>query len=661
MRIVYERAIFRRLRSCSNVSSPAPQQSIPPSSQVWNKTVRPAPKVGLQGDWKPVDELHAVLVHCDTWTPRFSGLRGNVVPLGPVMAGQDHRAARHFQDGVVTYSELLILEKPPEMSKKKRKKTEDGEDYAANATPHYRMMFSLYRRDSNAPPPPPVPNPDGTMSEPQPDGKHLTFCMAPEDILIRNSFHMLTEGEKDARRAEYKSKQLTPKVRTSGGGGGGGGGGAGGSSYAAGGATAAAAATALAISQTGGSAVDVEAEYPSPAPGMYGSVAAVQGVAALPPLTVEALKSQAGGSDHERIIKLEGISPGMCGGAMALLPDAPLLSALSTTSGAYAGGTSVWIQGSRFNTRTRVYVAGVAVPRIQVVSDGLITLHTPPSAPGIATVEVRATNDGCAWSNALHFTYIASEAGASSSTDNQPSTDDSSPDALALAHRQATLLQSLVNTCCAKGNPASENMVSELMAPELSHTSRMFGASVLLLLSGLQSTAAAEFSRQDANGCTLVHYACSSRNLPALQLLLNSGADATTADATGSTPLDWAARYAWVEGQQALCTATGQPAPTATPAAPMGAASSMPIAVPEAGATVAEAAVPSNGTAVAAGTPPLVAGAVAGAHPSAMRSLGQFIDPAQQQQQQQAGVEGGDGLGLFAAAAASVNSAQPQA
>ena len=84
--------------------------------QVWNKTVRPPPKVALQGGWKSNDELHAVLVHCDTWTPRFVGLRGNIVPLGSTgSGGADHRAARHFQDGVVNYSELLILEKPPEM------------------------------------------------------------------------------------------------------------------------------------------------------------------------------------------------------------------------------------------------------------------------------------------------------------------------------------------------------------------------------------------------------------------------------------------------------------------------------------------------------------------------------------------------------------------
>ena len=51
--------------------------------QVWNKTVRPSPKVGLAGEWRQrQDELHAILIHCDTWQPRFQGLRGSVVPLG---------------------------------------------------------------------------------------------------------------------------------------------------------------------------------------------------------------------------------------------------------------------------------------------------------------------------------------------------------------------------------------------------------------------------------------------------------------------------------------------------------------------------------------------------------------------------------------------------
>jgi hypothetical protein len=144
--------------------------------QVWNKTIRPSPKIALQGDWKPNDELHAVLVHCDTWTPRFTGLRGNIVPLGSVAPGADHRAARHFQEGVVHYNELLILEKPPEMSKRKRKK--DGEDDKPDATPHYRLMFSLYRRDA-------LPAFAVGADEPTTDGKHLTFCMAPAECAPR--------------------------------------------------------------------------------------------------------------------------------------------------------------------------------------------------------------------------------------------------------------------------------------------------------------------------------------------------------------------------------------------------------------------------------------------------------------------------------------------
>ena len=223
--------------------------------QVWNKTVRPSPKVALQGAWNPqVDELHAILIHCDSWQPLFQGLRGAIVPL---VGGE--RNAKAFADSTVHFHELLILEKPPEMSKKKRKPKgaeptvagvpltatpvleaqesseavnaqlaasameQRAQDTAVAAaaraasdpslavaaaantetalavvkpesihpTANYRMMFSLYRKDSDAPPPA-----EGTQCS----GRHLTFCMAPEDILIRNSFHMLSETEKARRR-----------------------------------------------------------------------------------------------------------------------------------------------------------------------------------------------------------------------------------------------------------------------------------------------------------------------------------------------------------------------------------------------------------------------------------------------------------------------------
>lgn len=77
-----------------------------------------------------------------------------------------------------------------------------------------------------------------------------------------------------------------------------------------------------------------------------------------------------------------------------------------------------------------VYVGGLLASRLTVISDALITMVTPPAQPyasdaapvlrfhvthsvsahnagrGTATVEIRATNDGLAWSNALHFTFL---------------------------------------------------------------------------------------------------------------------------------------------------------------------------------------------------------------------------------------------------------------
>ena len=163
--------------------------------QVFNKSVRPSPKVALVGEWKQqTDELHSMLIHCDTWNPCFNGLRGAAVPLG---MSANERVSRCFHDGVVHFSDLFILEKPPEMSRKRRrKKDREPEDEVDNKGFKYRMMFSLFRRYDAK----------GTGNEPNKEnGKHLTFCMVPEDIIIRNSFHMLSDAEKNARRSEYKS------------------------------------------------------------------------------------------------------------------------------------------------------------------------------------------------------------------------------------------------------------------------------------------------------------------------------------------------------------------------------------------------------------------------------------------------------------------------
>ncbi len=337
-----------------------------PLCQVWNKKVKPSPKVGLQGSWQPVDELHAVLVHCDTWTPRFDGLRGNVVPLGPVASSHGDRASRHFHENVVHYSELLIKEKPPEMSKKKRKKPEDGSAAPddGHATPHYRMMFSLYRRDVAAAPINPNPAP-GEEAPAMPEGKHLTFCMAPEDILIRNSFHMLSEGEKETRRAEYKSKQSAPKPKPT--------------------APLGIGATAVGVMPTLGAG-----QMPAGAMALVADGSQMAG--ALP----QALVSQ----------PIELLPAAASAAVEPTGAGAPLLGALSATTGHVAGGTPVWLQGSRFSTRTRVYFGSAAATEVHPCNDSLITVVAPAAPTARAeTVEVRLTHDGLNWSNALHYTY----------------------------------------------------------------------------------------------------------------------------------------------------------------------------------------------------------------------------------------------------------------
>ena len=50
-----------------------------------------------------------------------------------------------------------------------------------------------------------------------------------------------------------------------------------------------------------------------------------------------------------------------------------------------------------------------------------------------------------------------------------------------------------------------------------------------------------DLDRRDRHGCTLLHHLCSMRHLPGLAALLGANADASVADASGMSPLDWAA------------------------------------------------------------------------------------------------------------------------
>ena len=119
---------------------------------------------------------------------------------------------------------------------------------------------------------------------------------------------------------------------------------------------------------------------------------------------------------------------------------------------------------------------------------------------GTATVEVRATNDGLAWSNALHFTYTLDGLadGTSVETCGQfrlllmrfptprvcSQTTMMPPSRVrvsTLMQRQISMLQQFVHACCGISSP-SEQMVSELMAPTLNEPQRLLGAVVRALL-----------------------------------------------------------------------------------------------------------------------------------------------------------------------------------
>ena len=444
--------------------------------QVWNKTVRPSPKVAIHGEWNHQrDELHAILIHCDSWHPLMQGLRGHAIALAPP-TGAD-KGHKSFQDAIAHFSDLLILEKPPEMSKKKRKKgAELGGAGATEAGPtaNYRVMFSLYRKDHATS--------HGKVGEER--GKHLTFVMAPEDILIRNSFHMLSEEEKQARRTEYKELTKNSESKS-------------------------------------GKMPRLEGHGKKMAMGMGGMTPSMS--LALAAEAAEAAQSHAliqGGLDDED----DGVTP--------------RLLALSTSTGAHAGGTWVWIQGRNLSSDTRVYVGANLAQRMTFVSDCLVQISTPPATPQTGTVEVRATSSaGLGWSNELHYTYSMSGSAALSPMESE------------LMERQLVLLQNFVQACCGSGAEAS---VHQLMARDLVQPQRLLGAVFALILAGSggmnHKGSALDLERQDAQGCTLMHYICSLRNSPALQLLLRANVDPGISDTQGLSASDWAHAYGFPEG-----------------------------------------------------------------------------------------------------------------
>ena len=84
---------------------------------------------------------------------------------------------------------------------------------------------------------------------------------------------------------------------------------------------------------------------------------------------------------------------------------APIVTAVSPTSGAAAGGTSVIITGSHFTGASKVLFGSVAASSVTLNSDTQITAVSPA---GSGTVDVRVITPGgtSATSTADRFTYV---------------------------------------------------------------------------------------------------------------------------------------------------------------------------------------------------------------------------------------------------------------
>src|SRR2546425_837097 len=88
----------------------------------------------------------------------------------------------------------------------------------------------------------------------------------------------------------------------------------------------------------------------------------------------------------------------------------PTISAVSPTSGPFAGGTAITITGTGFDATATVTVGGTLATGVTVVSATQINATTPAHAAGVAcTSLVRATvgGGGRATTAAAHYMYTA--------------------------------------------------------------------------------------------------------------------------------------------------------------------------------------------------------------------------------------------------------------
>ena len=85
----------------------------------------------------------------------------------------------------------------------------------------------------------------------------------------------------------------------------------------------------------------------------------------------------------------------------------PTISAVSPTSGPFAGGTAITITGTGFDATATVTVGGTLATGVTVVSATQINATTPAHAAGVADVIVTVNGQSSVTSPADQFTYVA--------------------------------------------------------------------------------------------------------------------------------------------------------------------------------------------------------------------------------------------------------------
>ena len=157
---------------------------------------------------------------------------------------------------------------------------------------------------------------------------------------------------------------------------------------------------------TGGTAVTLTGQnFASGATVTFGGAAATSVVVVSATQITAKTPPHAQGTVNVAVTNPDGQSATLASGFTFVAP-APILTAVSPTSGPSTGGTAVTLTGQNFASGATVTFGGAAATSVVVVSATQITAKTPPHAQG--TVNVAVTNpDGQSATLASGFTFVA--------------------------------------------------------------------------------------------------------------------------------------------------------------------------------------------------------------------------------------------------------------